>query len=382
MRIKSLKLQNQHYGNQWRDQVENRWDYADFQKSREWREGWISFDCALNVENQKRIYCGITSFASDIFYAYDRTAGTFVRLGFDKIADPFDAKFHRALVQAPDGMIYGAIALLHDVDRYFDAPGGAIIRYDPATGEMVRLAVPIPHCYIQSIALDPERQILYCIHFAPEFLSSYNLKTGEVKNLGLVGAGYGGIAQGENILLDDEGCVWSSWSLTRAWQPGPGPDAVRLCKFDPNLGKIRFFQTGLPRMDGGPGFAKPEAFFNFHDGAVYVSGTGGSLYRIDPKDGSAEFMVQPVSGRPSRLSSLVEREPGFAYGVTGRNGDCQFMRIDLRAGSCDIIGSVKDPEGNALWQAHDVVVAGDGTFYVCENDNPYRSSYLWEISGL
>ena len=32
------------------------------------------------------------------------------------------------------------------------------------------------------------------------------------------------------------------------------------------------------------------------------------------------------------------------------------------------------------WQVHDVAVAADGTIYAGENDNPYRSGYLWEIA--
>jgi streptogramin lyase len=379
MKIRSLKMQDQQYGNQWCDEVKDRWDYQDFQDRPEWRNGWISMDCGLNVESQKRIYLGVTSFASDIFHAYDRESGRFVNLGFNRIADPFDAKFHRALVQAPDGMVYAGIALLHDVDLYWDAPGGAIVRYNPLTNELVKLAIPIPHCYIQSIVLDPERQIIYCLHFAPEYLSSYNLRTGEVKNLGLVGSGYGGMAHGENIVLDDNGCVWCNWSLTRAWQSEPGSDAIRLCKYDPESGKIIFYRTGLPRTDGTHGFVKTESFFNFHDGSVYASGDGGSFYRIDPKSGSAEFLFKPIQDRPSRLSSLVEREPGLVYGVTGRNGNCQFMRINLKAGTFEILGNLVDSEGEALWQAHDVVVTKDGTFYVCENDNPHRSSYLWEV---
>ena len=36
-------------------------------------------------------------------------------------------------------------ALLHDVDRYFDAPGGALVSFDPATEELRIVARPMPH---------------------------------------------------------------------------------------------------------------------------------------------------------------------------------------------------------------------------------------------
>ncbi len=32
-----------------------------------------------------------------------------------------------------------------------------------------------------------------------------------------------------------------------------------------------------------------------------------------------------------------------------------------------------------MYQCHDIVATDDGVIYACENDNPYRSSYLWEI---
>jgi hypothetical protein len=33
-----------------------------------------------------------------------------------------------------------------------------------------------------------------------------------------------------------------------------------------------------------------------------------------------------------------------------------------------------------MHQCHDIVMAGDGTLYACENDNVRRSGYLWEIT--
>ena len=380
MHVRSLKLRDVQYGNQWFDEVEDHWDYEEFKADLAWRKGWISMDCALYNEEDNRVYLGITSFDADIFRAFDRDTGQFVDLGYSRIADPFDAKFHRSLVKGCDGCLYAAIALLHDVDHYFDAPGSPIVKYDPKSGVLTKLGVPLPHVYIQSLVLDSRTDVLYGLCFPPEKLISFNHRTGESRDLGLIGTGIGGMTQGENIVLDDEGCVWCNWSLTRAWQNSPGVDAMRLCKYDPKQDKIVFFKTGLPMPDGSYGWAKAEAYFNFHDGFIYASGANGSLYRIDPQTGEATFLFTPTPDRRSRLSSMVKAEDGVAYGVTGRDGQCELMRVNYTVGTFEKLGEVRDDEGNALYQCHDIVRAGDGVLYVCENDNPYRSSYLWEIA--
>jgi hypothetical protein len=379
VRIKVHKLQDVQFGTQWFDEIEDRWDYDDFQAHPEWRRGWISMDCALYHAPEDRVYLGITSFDADIFKAFDRRTGGFVDLGYRAVADPFDAKFHRSLVLANDGCIYAAVALLHDVDRWLEAPGSPIIRYDPRCGRIQRMAPPLPHVYIQSLAVDNDRELVYGLCFPPEKLISYSLRTGQVTDLGLIGTGAGGMAQGENIVVDDEGCVWSNWQLTRAWQNAPGRDAARLCKYDPHASRTIFYREGLPRPDGAPGTVGAEAFFNFHDGFIYASGAAGSLYRVDTRTADATFLFTPTPDRPSRLSSLAGAEDGVAYGITGRAGRCELMRVHYREGAFEKLGEVRDDRGNVLWQCHDIVRTSDGVLYVCENDNPYRSGYLWEI---
>jgi len=383
MKFRAIKLHDEHFGNQWSERVEDRWLYDDMKADSRWRLKWNSFDCALYHAPEDRIYLGITSFDADIFKAYDRKSGKFIDLGYGKIANPYDAKFHRSLEMGSDGCMYGAIALLHDVDKFHDAPGGAIVRYDPKSGSIGKLAIPLPHVYIQSIAVDKGRDIIYCACFAPEKLASFNLRTGQIKDYGLIGTGIGGMCQPENLCLDDAGACWSSWQLTRAWQNTPGVDCQRLCKIDPRQDKIVFYQTGLPRPDGQYGTVKAEGLFNFHDGFMYASGGNGSIFKIDPESGSAQYLFTPITDYPSRLASMALGKDGCAYGVTGRGGKCEVLRLDFNRGKYDLLGPVIDPaSGEPCWQAHQVTFADDGTLYVCENDVPHRSSYLWEIAGL
>lgn len=379
MKIRSLKLQDYKYGNQWFDDVQHKWTYDDFIKNENWRKGWISFDCSCYNKEDDRIYLGITSFDADIFKAYDRKLDKFVDLGYKRIMNSFDAKFHRSLEKGDDGCLYGAVALLHCPDKFMEAPGGTIIKYDPVSGVLTKMPAPLPHVYIQSIALDKQRNIVYCLCFAPEQIVSINLNTGIVHDFGLIGSGYGVMAQGENIVLDDNGAVWSNWALTRAWQSSAGVDAVRLCKINPGDDRITFFQKGLPLPDGSYGYAKSEGLFNLCDGYIYASGANGSLYRIDTETAKAEYLFTPISDRPSRLASLTLGKDGCAYGVTGRANKCELLRFDFKNNKYELLGDIVDANGEPCWQIHHVSMADDSTIYACENDNPYRSSYLWEI---
>jgi len=382
VKVRRLALKDEDFGDQWFREVEDRWVYSDFQADARWREGWISFNSLLHNPDDDRVYAGITCFdESGIFAAYDRKAGRFVDLGYSSVAEPFDAKFHRSLVRASDGSLYAAVALLHCADRYLDAPGSPILRYHPSTGRYERFAPPLPHVYIQSIALDEERGTLYALCFAPEYLIAWDMRTHETRVLALIGSGFGGITQSENLVVDGHGCVWSNWSLTRAWQSSPGADAWRLCKYDPQQGRVVFFQTGLPWPDGRPGFARAEAFFNL-GGRLYASGAQGSLYRLDPQTGEASFLFQAVGdegrGRRSRLAAMAMGPDGLAYGVTGRDGECEVLRFDPAGETWELLGPLKDG-ARAAWQIHDVCVTPDRVMYAGENDNPHRSGCLWEV---
>lgn len=70
---------------------------------------------------------------------------------------------------------------------------------------------------------------------------------------------------------------------------------------------------------------------------------------------------------------------GFAYGVVGRDGKCELMRFDPQNEKYKLLGKIATA-GENCWQVHDICVTTDGVIYACENDNPGRSGYLWEIN--
>ena len=378
MKVKALKLHDEHFGTQWPDEIEDHWEYDQFKASAAWRKGWISFDSVFYNAPDDRVYLGITSFDSDIFRAYDRKTGQFLDLGYGRIAHPQDAKFHRSLVRwERDGCLYGAIALLHDIDRYWEAPGGAIVKYDPRTGALEKVGFPLPHIYIQSICLDQAHGVIYGQTFTPERLFSFDLTSRESRDLGPISSGMT-MAQGENVEFDDNGCVWFGWHVTRAWQSDAGVDSHRLAKYDPRTGRIHYFDAGLPQPDGKYGTVKVEGLFNLEAGSLHASGANGSLFRVDPETGQGKYLGTPIPDRPSRLASLRLAPDGKAYGVTGRAGKCEVICFDPRTDTWRLLGPVADGD-EPCWQVHDVSFTPEGIMYAGENDNPRRSGYLWEI---
>jgi hypothetical protein len=378
MKITALKIKDRRFGN-WHAEVENRWEYDDLRSAPDWREDWISFDCLALSPDSREVYCGLTALDGDILWTWDRRRREFRNCGFGAINSGYDAKFHRSLVwSARHRCLYGATALLHDVDRYWDAPGGAIIRYDPASRELQKVAVPMAHVYIQSICLDDARETIYGVTFTPERLFRCDLGTGEAEDLGPVSSGFE-FTQGQNVELDAKGRAWTSWTVTRAWQNEPGPDSRRLCAYDRKTERIHFFGTGLPDPLLPGAYTRLDGLFNLGTGCLYASGGNGSLYRIDTGTGKAAYLGTPVADRPSRLSSMRLGPDGAAWAVAGMQGHCELMRFDPRAESWELLGEVRDGE-TACWQIHDIAIADDGVIYAAENDNPYRSSYLWEIA--
>src|SRR5262249_16704393 len=113
-RATSLKLKDRRFGEEWFERVQDRWNYDDLVADPRWREDWISFDGVVHHAGSNRLLLGITSFAADIFKSYDLGAGRFADLGFARVANRYDAKFHRSMELTRDGRsLYAATALLH-----------------------------------------------------------------------------------------------------------------------------------------------------------------------------------------------------------------------------------------------------------------------------
>lgn len=360
--------------------MEHRWNYDAFfePENRDWLKSWISVDCVLADDERNVVWCGLTNFAGDIFYVFDRATQQFEGLNFAAVGDPYDAKFHRALEFDGEGKIWAATALLHDIDRYLDAPGGAIVCFDPETRKIEIVDRPLPHVYIQSIAIDRERRLMYGQMFTPERAFVFDMQTRAFNDLGAIGSGFG-MGQSETVAIDRRGTVWGTWNVTRAWLNTPGNDQNRLWNYHPDHGRIRFLDYGLPTLSGRGGFAHADGVHAGPDGAVYMGTAEGLLCRIDPEDHSVDLIGKP--GPHRRLAAMANGPDGLLYGAAGRDGAATLFRFDPVSGKLEDLGLIYDPVlQERAFQLHDMTIAADGTIYAGENDVPHRGGYLWEIT--
>jgi sugar lactone lactonase YvrE len=362
------------------DEMEHRWNYKDFftEQNRDWKRSWNSLDCLRADDERNVVWCGLSSFVGDIFYVFDRETKQFESLNFAAVGDRYDAKFHRALEFDRDGNLWAATALLHDIDRFLDAPGGAIVRCDPDTRHIEIVSRPIPHVYIQSIAIDRERRLMYGQTFTPEYAFVFDLVSHEFTNLGVIGSGFA-MGQSEALAIDRSGTVWGTWSVTRAWINTPGNDQFRLWNYHPDRGRIEFLEHGLPTLSGRGGFAHADGVHAGPDGAIYMGTAEGLLCRIDPDDHEVTVIGKP--GPHRRLAGMANGPDGMLYGTAGRDGAVILFRYDPAHNKLEDLGPIFDPVlQERAFQIHDMTIAADGTIYAGENDVPHRSGYLWEIA--
>ncbi len=380
MQVKAHILKDARFDN-WDSTVAGRWKVDDLRADEGDCNQGISFDSLAWDAASEKLYIGLTSINNDIFWTFEPASATFSSLDFQRITNKFDAKFHRSLEIDDDGMIYAATALLHDVDQQFEAPGGKLLRYDPTRDLYKVLAIPAPPHYIQSIILDRARQIIYGFTYPAELLFRYDLETHTCRQLAYIGNGLL-ICQPHGPALDRRGVLWGTWGESRAFEDEMGPVPVRIFSYDPDQDRFTWYQHGFPKThDADP--ARIDEMMLASDGRIYAGTTAGGFSRLDPETGAVEDLGRPFP--QARLAGLAEGSGGLIYGAGNQGygpenkGEARLFVFDPADDTLSDLGPIYDPElGMGAVKVHMLVAAGDGTLFAGENDNIYRSSYLWE----
>lgn len=383
----------------WKDRIAGRWHYRDLVKDPEWRDGWISFDTVLFHPDDKCVYCGLNSIDGDLLYRFDPQQCRFESLSTRQWTDRFDVKIHRGLLYNPhDRCLYFATSMLHDVDEQPQAPGGKLVRYDPASHQYDILGTPVPMLYIQSIAADFARHRIYGFTYPAETLFEFDLTTRRSTVLAYTGNSLM-LSQPHNPVVDREGWLWGTYAETRAWDETPSGQPIRLFKYHPEGKRFVWIDHGLPRRDdreqllGDP--PQPSGIelrleetrhrqdYGFcdsmcYDGERYIyAGTvAGVLCRIDTHGDRVNKLANVIA--TGRLPALAMTADGTLYGAGGLGGHTQIFRWRKGSDRIESFGDLKDPAiGEQPARIHDIAVDDEHTLYLAENDNHDRSSYLW-----
>lgn len=117
-------------------------------------------------------------------------------------------------------------------------------------------------------------------------------------------------------------------------------------------------------------------------GAAGVNGMSvtvfGVLARIDIETGEVEKICHLMSA--GRLPALAIDRAGNIYAAGGMKHHTRLFRWNPRSKALFDYGEIIDKRtGEKPSRIHEIAIDGKGNIYLAENDNHYRSSYLWIV---
>lgn len=322
---------------------------------------------ALCMGDPGRLFVGVTNMAGDILHEFDTKTNAFRSLNFAAQAEPFDAKIHRGLWydRGRKSLFFG-IATLTPMKDVMLANGGRIMRYDLGSGQYESLGRPCPGAWIQAIAYDGERELIYSFG-----LPSLDFAVSEV-----AGKKVRRRVDVASIVhmpaIDPAGGLWATYSMFDH----------AFFRYDPDKDEFQFPGLCMPNAKAGankqyPGSGPVDSMFTGPDGMVYVGGALGDLYRIDPQAMKLDYLGHPLP--VERLPGLCFGPDGRLYGVGGDRNQTRLFAMDPRNGAVEVLTAITAADGQRCYRVHDLVYQ-DGRFFIAETDNPYRNGYLWSVT--
>lgn len=361
-------------------------DFDTIQKDEDFGK-LISFVSLHYHEPNGLLYCGLTSFTNQILITFDPKTKKFHDLEYQDrdICERYDVKIHRSFEPDGKGNILFAVSGLHAVKTNPDAPGGRIFRLNPDNGDIDVVGRPVPRDYIQTIAYDPVREIVYgnCYPIGNTFY--YEVRTGQTTIPSEP-------ISAHKTRCDREGNLWGiSQKMTRpihhvgevdlavmeAFFKAPG-EVQRLYRFNPDDG-YDYLEDGLPLINGGR--QSMANGLDIGDGGMYITTSSGGLYRIDKKSGEVEEIAFHLGGRLEGIAYDAERGLLFLGGGTFYLTHVFVVDVEKRKRITPFWPVADETTDDRCIIVHALQVAKQGDsylVYIGETDNPNRSGYLWE----
>jgi hypothetical protein len=243
-------------------------------------EGWVVFApegtttdgsgyTAIAVGQDGRVYVGAARYGGYAYllrfdprrrtYFMERVVDVRQLTGERRGGINTQAKIHALIIVGPDGRIWFATKQGHEVfgtrPEYGEAPdgypGGHLCYYDPRTGCSRSVGILKRQEGLMGGAMDKGRNLLYYRSEPKNIFLRYDIKTGDVKERGHIGAAC------RYMAIDKDGAVYT---------PGRGN---YLCRFDPKTGYVEDLHVKLE----GPGtYEAPYVIALGPNGKLYGAG--------------------------------------------------------------------------------------------------------------
>lgn len=335
--------------------------YEEMLAFKPFSSNYFAFTTVTYNHDDGLIYCGTTAYDSDIVWTFDPQTNKFESLHWPEVggAEIYDVKVHRSLV-LDDGFIYGATAGLNPLESRLKGKGGKVFRLDPKTKQFEILGIPIKYDYIQSIAMDHQRKVIYGFTWPVPKFFRLDVRTKQATDFDYVGD------QPHIPACDDEGTCWG--------QGGMGHNG-QLLSYHPDRG-LTYHKETIGQLL--PNDTAIDGMINGGDGFIYIGTTGGSLLRLDPKGPTLKYLGHPCPG--NRLAGICIGKDGLLYGAGGSNFKTYVFAYDRENERFFDLGPLFDPDLNdSCYIPHHATITDDGTIFTGDTDNPKRSGFLWEV---